>query len=68
MEVNDPMGEYYEVFGHKLPPLPRELEPSDFYTPSDAQHDRESVFITLSMIAINGILWWLESHKAYHAS
>ena len=29
------MKEYHEVFGHELPPLPREPVLSDFYTPSD---------------------------------
>ena len=29
------MREYHEVFGHELPPLPREPVLSDFYTPSD---------------------------------
>ena len=32
-ELNDAMKEYHEVFGHKLPPLPREPVLSDFYTP-----------------------------------
>ena len=31
-ELNDAMREYHEVFGHKLPPLPREPVLSDFYT------------------------------------
>ena len=34
-ELNDATREYHEVFGHKLPPLPREPVLSDFYTPSD---------------------------------
>ena len=29
------MKEYHEVFGHELPPLPREPVLSDFYTPTD---------------------------------
>ena len=37
-ELNDAMREYHEVFGHKLPPLPREPVLSDYYTPSDEQH------------------------------
>ena len=37
-ELNDAMGEYHEVFGHELPPLPREPVLSDFYTPTDEQH------------------------------
>ena len=37
-ELNDAMREYHEVFGHELPPLPREPVLSDFYTPTDEQH------------------------------
>ena len=39
------MREYHEVFGHELPPLPREPVLSDFYTPTDEQHYRELGFI-----------------------
>ena len=31
-ESNDAMREYHEVFGHELPPLPREPVLSKFYT------------------------------------
>ena len=31
-ELNNAMKEYHEVFGHQLPPLPREPVLSDFYT------------------------------------
>ena len=34
-ELNDGMREYHEVFGHELPPLPREPVLSDYYSPSD---------------------------------
>ena len=37
-ELNNAMREYHEVFGHELPPLPREPVLSNFYTPSDEQH------------------------------
>ena len=60
-ELNDAMREYHEVFGHDLPPLPREPVLSDFYTPTDEQHYRELVFIALSMIGIRGVLYYLES-------
>ena len=69
-ELKDAMREYHEVFGHKfrhagslqdLPPLPQEPVLSDFYTLSDAQHYRELGFITLSMIGIGGVLYYLES-------
>ena len=37
-ELNEAMGEYHEVFGHELPPLPQEPVLSDFYTPTYGQH------------------------------
>ena len=55
------MREYHEVFGHDLPPLPREPVLSDFYTPTDEQHYRELEFIALSMIGIGGVLYYFES-------
>ena len=60
-ELNDAMREYHEVFGHKLPPLPREPVLSNFYIPTDEQHYRELGFIALSMIGIGGVLYYLES-------
>ena len=44
-ELNDAMREYHEVFGHEPPPLPREPVLSDYFTPSDEQHDRELAFL-----------------------
>ena len=55
------MREYHDVFGHELPPLPREPVLSDFYAPTDEQHYRELGFIALSMIGIGGVLYYLES-------
>ena len=60
-ELNEAMREYHEVFGHELPPLPREPVLSEFYTPTDEQHYRELGFIALSMIGIGGVLYYLES-------
>ena len=60
-ELNEAMREYHEVFGHELPPLPREPILSDFYTPNDEQHYRELGFIALSMIGIGGVLYYLKS-------
>ena len=60
-ESNNTMREYHEVFGHELPPLPREPVLNDFYTPSDEQHYRELGFIALSMIGIRGVLYYFES-------
>ena len=60
-ELNDAILEYHEVFGHELPPLPREPVLSDYYTPSDEKHYRELGFIALSMIGIGGVLYYFES-------
>ena len=59
--VKGAMREYHKVFGHDLPPLPREPVLSDFYTPTDEQHYRELGFIALSMVGIGGALYYLES-------
>ena len=61
IELNEAMREYHEVFGHELPPLPREPVLSNFYSPTDEQHYRELGFIVLSMIGIRGVLYYLES-------
>ena len=61
-ELNDAMREYHEVFGHELPPLPREPVLSDYCTPTDEQHHRELGFIVLSMVGIGGVLYYLESY------
>ena len=59
-ELNVAMREYHEVFGHELPPLPREPMLSDYYTPTDEQHYRELGFIAPSMTGIGGVLYYLE--------
>ena len=51
-ESNDAMREYQD--------LAREPVSSDFYTPSEEQHDRELAFIALSMIGIGGVLLYSE--------
>ena len=60
-ELNNAMREYHEVFGHELPPLPRESVLSNYYTLTDEQHHRKLGFIVLSMIGIGGILYYFES-------
>ena len=60
-ELINAMRECHEVFGHELPPLPREPVVSNFYTPTDEQHYRELGFIALSMIGIREVLYYLES-------
>ena len=37
------MREYHEVFGHELPPLPREPVLSDYYTLTDEWHYRVGI-------------------------
>ena len=59
-ELNDAMREYHEVFGYELPPLSQEPVLSDYYTPSDEQHDRELAFIALSMVWIRVALYYFE--------
>ena len=59
-ELNDAMREYHEVFDHELPSLPREPVLSNYYTPSEEQHNRELAFVTLSMIGIGGVLYYFE--------
>ena len=59
-ELNNSMREYHEVLGHELSPLLREPVLSDFYTPSNEQHDRELAFIAFRMIGIGGVLWYLD--------
>ena len=59
-ELNDARREFYSVFGKHLEPLPREPILSDFYTPSDSQHERELTIITLSMLGIGVVLHYAE--------
>ena len=67
-ELNDAMREYmisyiyiyHEVFGHELPPLPREPVLSDYHTPSEEQHKRELAFVALSMTGIGRVLYYFE--------
>ena len=60
IELNDAMREYHEIFGHELPPLPQEPVLSNYYTPCEEQHDRELVFVALSMTGIGGVLYYFE--------
>ena len=50
-ELKDAMREYHEVFGHELPPLPREPVLSDYYTLTNEQHYRELGFIAFYIIS-----------------
>ena len=66
--LNDAMREHHEVFGHELPPLPREPVLSIFYTPSNEQHDiMNSIFSanevslsnTLMIISLKLVIWFI---------
>ena len=46
-ELDDAMSEYSRVFKTQLPSLPPRPVLSDYYRPSDEQHDRELAFITI---------------------
>ena len=59
-ELDDAMREYNRVFKTQLSPLPPRPILSDYYTPSDEQHDRELAFIAIGMITIGGVLYYLE--------
>ena len=50
--LNHAMREYHEVFGHELPPLPREPVLIDFYTPTDEQHYKDNNASTSTPMAI----------------
>ena len=57
-ELSDAMRKYYEVFGKQIKPMYREPQPSDFYTPSDDQHERELAFIAITMIGIGAFVYY----------
>ena len=57
-DLNSAMQQYYIVTGMHLEPLPPKPVLSDFYVPSEDHHNRELVFITLSMIGIGAFLWY----------
>ena len=50
------MQQYFIVTGRQLEPLPPKPVLSDFYVPSEDHHNRELVFITLSMVGIGAFL------------
>ena len=49
---------YFLVTGRQLEPLPPKPVLSDFYVPSEAHHNHELAFITLSRIGIGAFLWY----------
>ena len=57
-DLNSAMQEYFIVTGRQLEPLPPKPVFSDFYVSSEDHHNRELVFIRLSMIGIGAFLWY----------
>ena len=55
-DLNSVMQEYFIVTGRQLEPLPPKPILSDFYVPSEDDHNRELAFITLSMIGIGAFM------------
>ena len=45
--VDKAMLEYYRVFAKQIKPLPPEPQLSDFYHPSEAQKNRELLFVAV---------------------
>ena len=58
IDLNSAMQQYFIVTGRQLEPLPPKPVLSDFYVPSEDHHNRELVFITLSMVGIGAFLWY----------
>ena len=58
VDHNSAMQQYFIVTGRQLEPLPPKPVLSDFYVPSEDHHNRELVFITLSMVGIGAFLWY----------
>ena len=57
-DLNSAMQQYFVVAGRQLEPLPPKPVLSDFYVQSEDHHNRELMFITLSMVGIGAFLWY----------
>ena len=57
-DLNTAIQQYFIVIGVRLEPLPPKPVLSNFYVPSEDHHNRELVFITLSVIRIGAFLWY----------
>ena len=62
-ELSVAMRRYNEVYGDKLSDLRPEPKLSDFYTPSEGQHNGEliihySLFIAISMVGLGALLYY----------
>ena len=56
--LNSAMQQYFLVTGRQLEPLPSKPVLSNFYVPSEDHHNRELMFITLSLVGIGAFLWY----------
>ena len=56
MDLNSAMQQYFIVTGRQLEPPKPVL--SDFYVPSEDHHNRELMFMTISMVGIGAFLWY----------
>ena len=59
-DLHSAMQQYFLMTGRQLEPLPPRPVLSDFYVPSEDNHNRELTFITLSMIGIEAFLWYFD--------
>ena len=57
-ELSVAMRRYHQAFGEKLSELPPEPKLSDFYTPSEDQHNAELAIITVSMVGLGAFLYY----------
>ena len=57
-DLNSAMQQYFIVTGRQLELLPPKPVLSNFYVPSEDHHNRELVFITLSIVGIGAFLWY----------
>ena len=57
-ELSVAMRRYHQLFGEKLSELPPEPKLSDFYTPSEDQHNADLAFITVSMVGLGAFLYY----------
>ena len=57
-DLNSVTQEYFIVTGRQLEPLPPKPVLSDFYMPSEDDHNHELALITISMIGIGAFLWY----------
>ena len=58
MDLNSAMQQYFIMTGRQLEPLPPKPVLSNFYVPSEDHHNRELMFITLSIVGVGAFLWY----------